>query len=107
MYEPFVDDIERQREALTGLAVAEGGLESFQPSMLLNAWHPRVAARLLAFSSRQLDHYARLNATESAAHTASYIFYQVISLYLTLIHLVSVFRLAMKNTGLDLVTGDQ
>jgi len=31
MYEPFVDDIERQREALTGLAVAEGGLESSQP----------------------------------------------------------------------------
>ena len=37
MYEPFVDDIERQREALTGLAVAEGGFESSQLSILLNA----------------------------------------------------------------------
>ncbi|KDR75380.1 hypothetical protein GALMADRAFT_249426 [Galerina marginata CBS 339.88] len=57
MYEPLSGDIERQREALTGLAVAE-------------------ATRLLQFSSRPVDEYARLSATEAAAHTASYIFYQ-------------------------------
>ncbi|KAF8160964.1 hypothetical protein B0H34DRAFT_698894 [Crassisporium funariophilum] len=60
MYEPLSGDIERQREALTGLAVAE-------------------AARLLQFSARPADNYARLAATEAAAHTASYIFYQVSS----------------------------
>ncbi|KAJ3518108.1 hypothetical protein NLJ89_g53 [Agrocybe chaxingu] len=58
MYEPLSGDIERQREALTGLAVAE-------------------ATRLIQFSGRALDQYARLAATEAAAHTASYIFYQV------------------------------
>jgi len=57
MYEPLSGDIERQREGLTGLAVAE-------------------AARLLQYSSRPADNYARLAASESAAHTASYIFYQ-------------------------------
>ncbi|KAF8197978.1 hypothetical protein BJ912DRAFT_53034 [Pholiota molesta] len=57
MYEPLSGDIERQREALTGLAVAE-------------------ATRLLQFSSHAMDQYARLAATEAAAHTANYIFYQ-------------------------------
>ncbi|KAF4621291.1 hypothetical protein D9613_000567 [Agrocybe pediades] len=57
MYEPLSGDIERQREALTGLAVAE-------------------ASRLLTFSSRPLDNYAKMAASEAAAHTASYIFYQ-------------------------------
>jgi len=50
-------DPERQREALTGLAVAE-------------------AARLLQYSARPADQYARLAASEAAAHTSSYIFYQ-------------------------------
>ncbi|PPR02981.1 hypothetical protein CVT26_004925, partial [Gymnopilus dilepis] len=58
IYEPLSGDIERQREALTALAVAE-------------------ATRLLQFSSRPMDQLARLAATEAAAHTASYIFYQV------------------------------
>jgi len=57
IYEPLSGDIERQREALTGLAVAE-------------------ASRLLQYSSRPMDNYARLAASEAAAHTASYIFYQ-------------------------------
>ncbi|KAF8813651.1 hypothetical protein BYT27DRAFT_7180403 [Phlegmacium glaucopus] len=57
IYEPLSGDIERQREALTGLAVAE-------------------ASRLLQYSSRPADNYARLAASEAAAHTASYIFYQ-------------------------------
>ncbi|KAF8972927.1 hypothetical protein BDZ97DRAFT_1778400 [Flammula alnicola] len=57
IYEPLHGDIERQREALTALAVAE-------------------ATRLLQFSSRPNDNYARLAATEAAAHTANYIFYQ-------------------------------
>jgi hypothetical protein len=57
MYEPLSGDIERQREALTGLAVAE-------------------ASRLMQFSSRNMDTHARLAASEAAAHTASYIFYQ-------------------------------
>jgi hypothetical protein len=57
MHEPFGLDPERQREALTGLAVAE-------------------AARLLQYSARPADQYARLAASEAAAHTSSYIFYQ-------------------------------
>jgi len=57
IYEPLSGDIERQREALTGLAVAE-------------------ASRLLQYSSHPMDNYAYLAASEAAAHTASYIFYQ-------------------------------
>jgi len=57
IYEPLSGDIERQREALTGLAVAE-------------------ASRLLQYSSHPMDNYARLAVSEAAAHTASYIFYQ-------------------------------
>ncbi|PPQ89515.1 hypothetical protein CVT25_012187 [Psilocybe cyanescens] len=57
LYEPLSGDVERQREALTGLSVAE-------------------AARLLQYSPRPVDEYSRLAATEAAAHTASYIFYQ-------------------------------
>ncbi|KAJ7928605.1 hypothetical protein B0H13DRAFT_2248412 [Mycena leptocephala] len=58
MYEPLSDDVERQREALTGLAVAE-------------------ASRLLQFSNRSMDHYARTAASEAAAATASIIFHHV------------------------------
>lgn len=36
-----------------------------------------LASRLLQYSSRPMDNYARLAASEAAAHTASYIFYQV------------------------------
>lgn len=57
MYEMLGPDIERQRERLIGLAVAE-------------------AARLLSFTGRANDHYARSAASDAAAHTASYIFYQ-------------------------------
>ncbi|KAJ2913478.1 hypothetical protein MD484_g6946, partial [Candolleomyces efflorescens] len=57
MYEPLGPDIERQREGLIGLAVAE-------------------ASRLLSFAGRTMDPYARSAASDSAAHTASYIFYQ-------------------------------
>jgi len=35
-----------------------------------------LASRLLQYSSRPFDNYARLAASEAAAHTASYIFYQ-------------------------------
>ncbi|KAJ7251786.1 hypothetical protein B0H12DRAFT_1118885 [Mycena haematopus] len=56
MYEPLSGDIERQREGLIGLAVAE-------------------ASRLLQFSNRSMDQYARTAAAESAAATASIIFY--------------------------------
>ncbi|KAJ7039233.1 hypothetical protein C8F04DRAFT_1255373 [Mycena alexandri] len=55
MYEPM-SDIERQREGLIGLAVAE-------------------ASRLLQFANRPMDNYARTAASESAAATASIIFY--------------------------------
>ncbi|KAJ7502791.1 hypothetical protein B0H11DRAFT_1986372 [Mycena galericulata] len=54
--EPLSGDIERQREGLTGLAVAE-------------------ASRLLQFSNRSMDQYARMEASEAAAATASIIFY--------------------------------
>ncbi|KAH9485272.1 hypothetical protein JR316_0002179 [Psilocybe cubensis] len=57
LYEPLSGDVERQREALTGLSVAE-------------------ATRLLQYLPRPVDEYSRLAATEAAAHTASYIFYQ-------------------------------
>ncbi|KJA27738.1 hypothetical protein HYPSUDRAFT_62780 [Hypholoma sublateritium FD-334 SS-4] len=57
LYEPLSGDIERQREALTGLAVAE-------------------ATRVLQYSTHSMDQYARIAATEAAAHTANYIFYQ-------------------------------
>lgn len=78
MYEQISGDFERQREALTGLAVAEG--EHTWPLRFLIAKHFSFysASRLLSFSSsRAMDQYARLTATEAAAHTASYIFYQV------------------------------
>ena len=74
MHQHFHDDIERQREALTGLAVAEGdeyfSLVPPQPQF-------SAASRLLNYRSIPGDQYARLTATEAAAHTASFIFYQV------------------------------
>ena len=36
-----------------------------------------LASRLLQYSSHPMDNYAYLAASEAAAHTASYIFYQV------------------------------
>ncbi|PFH52013.1 hypothetical protein AMATHDRAFT_2502 [Amanita thiersii Skay4041] len=57
MYEVVGGDIERQREALVGLAVAE-------------------ASRLLQHSSRQLDRYTQSVAAEAAAHTVIVLFYQ-------------------------------
>ncbi|TEB37535.1 hypothetical protein FA13DRAFT_1752283 [Coprinellus micaceus] len=57
MYEPLGPDIERQREGLIGLAVAE-------------------SSRLLSFAGRSMDYYARQTASDAAAHTASFIFYQ-------------------------------
>ena len=36
-----------------------------------------LASRLLQYSSRPMNNYAHLAASEAAAHTASYIFYQV------------------------------
>jgi hypothetical protein len=78
MYEPLSGDIERQREALTGIAVAEGSLFgsfiSYFQILIID-----LASRLLQYSSRPMDNYARLAASEAAAHTASYIFYQVCS----------------------------
>lgn len=74
MYEPFGDDIERQREALTGLAVAEGSSIPMSYSYMLTMY---LATRLLQYFSRPMDEYTRLAASEAAAHTASYIFYQV------------------------------
>ncbi|KAJ6497873.1 hypothetical protein C8R45DRAFT_984522 [Mycena sanguinolenta] len=56
MHEPLSGDVERQREGLIGLAVAE-------------------ASRLLQVSNRSMDQYARTVASESAAATASIIFY--------------------------------
>ncbi|KAJ6603114.1 hypothetical protein B0H10DRAFT_2079399 [Mycena sp. CBHHK59/15] len=56
MYEPLSGDPERQREGLVGLAVAE-------------------ASRLLQFANRSMDNYARMAGSESAAATASIIFY--------------------------------
>jgi len=64
MYEPLSGDNERQREGLIGLAVAE-------------------ATRLLQFSGRSRDSYARTTASESAAHTASYIFFRVEKVWTT------------------------
>ncbi|KAF8891708.1 hypothetical protein BD779DRAFT_1512588 [Infundibulicybe gibba] len=57
IYEPLSGDTERQREGLIGLAVAE-------------------ATRLLQYSTRPADHYARMGASEAAAYTASIIFRQ-------------------------------
>ncbi|KAJ6495579.1 hypothetical protein C8R47DRAFT_1115608 [Mycena vitilis] len=56
IHEPLSGDIERQREGLIGLAIAE-------------------ASRLLQFANRSMDTYARTAAAESAAATASIIFY--------------------------------
>ncbi|KAJ7782876.1 hypothetical protein B0H16DRAFT_1494709 [Mycena metata] len=56
MHEPLSGDVERQREGLIGLAVAE-------------------ASRLLPYANRSMDNYARTAASESAAATASIIFY--------------------------------
>jgi len=56
LHEPLSGDVERQREGLIGLAVAE-------------------ASRLLQFSNRSMDNYARMAASDSAAATASIIFY--------------------------------
>lgn len=56
MHEPLSGDIERQREALIGLATAE-------------------ASRLFQYTNRSLDSFARMEAVECAAATASHIFY--------------------------------
>jgi len=57
IYEPLSGDIERQREGLIGLAIAE-------------------ATRLLQFGGRSRDHYSRMEASDAAAATASIIFHQ-------------------------------
>ncbi|EGN99796.1 hypothetical protein SERLA73DRAFT_72584 [Serpula lacrymans var. lacrymans S7.3] len=57
LYEPLGADVERQREGLIGLAVAE-------------------TTRLFQYSGRAMDNYGRMTATESAAATASLIFGQ-------------------------------
>lgn len=57
LLETMGPDIERQREALIGLAVAE-------------------ASRLLSYTGRSMDHYSRSVASDAAAHTASLLFYQ-------------------------------
>jgi len=57
IYEPLSGDIERQREGLIGLAIAE-------------------ATRLLAFSGRSRDSYGRMDASDAAAATASVILAQ-------------------------------
>ncbi|KAF7968045.1 hypothetical protein HWV62_32108 [Athelia sp. TMB] len=58
LYEPLSGDIERQREGLIGLAIAED----------------RLATRLLQYAGR--GGYDRVEACDSAAATASQIFYQ-------------------------------
>jgi len=57
IYEPLSGDMERQREGLIGLAIAE-------------------ATRLLAFTGLSRDRYSRQNASAAAAATASVIFAQ-------------------------------
>ncbi|KAF4567761.1 hypothetical protein EYR40_006768 [Pleurotus pulmonarius] len=57
IYEPLSGDLERQREGLIGLAIAE-------------------AARLLQYTQSPYDTYARTEASDAAAATASIIFYQ-------------------------------
>jgi len=57
IYEPLSGDIERQREGLIGLAIAE-------------------VTRLLQFSGRSRDNYSRVEASDAAAATASIIFSQ-------------------------------
>lgn len=52
MYEPFMDDMERQTEGLIGFAVAE-------------------ATKLMQYSGRSWDSYGRMTACEAAAATAS------------------------------------
>ncbi|KAJ7209566.1 hypothetical protein GGX14DRAFT_630780 [Mycena pura] len=56
IHEPLSGDVERQREGLIGLAVAE-------------------ASRLLQFAKRSMDSYASIAASDAAAATASIIFY--------------------------------
>jgi len=57
IYEPLSGDIERQRECLIGLAIAE-------------------ATRLMQFSGRSRDSYSRIEASDAAAASASIIFSQ-------------------------------
>jgi len=57
MYEPYLEDLERQREGMIGLAIAE-------------------ATRMLQYAGRPYDQFARMGATEAAAATASMILYQ-------------------------------
>ncbi|KAL0956120.1 hypothetical protein HGRIS_002287 [Hohenbuehelia grisea] len=57
IYEPISGDLERQREGLIGLSVAE-------------------AARLLQYTQRPMDTYTRTEASDAAAATASVIFRQ-------------------------------
>lgn len=73
IYEPLNGEV--QRQGLIGLAVGEGSLSLFY---LPHFIHPEISvARLLAYAGRQTDKYARLTASETAAATASTIFYEV------------------------------
>ena len=81
LYEHFIDDFERQREGLVGLAIAEGK----QAPLLYAVTEPEmffVATRLLRYSGRGMDPFYREAATEAAAATVSMIFYEVTSLKL-------------------------
>jgi len=57
IHEPLGGDIERQRDGLIGLAIAE-------------------ASKLLQYTGRSMDQFGRMSASEAAAATASYIFSQ-------------------------------
>ncbi|KAJ8494549.1 hypothetical protein ONZ45_g13207 [Pleurotus djamor] len=60
IYEPLSGDLERQREGLIGLAVAEAARLAQQP----------------VITRRPMDSYARMEVSDAAAATASVIFYE-------------------------------
>lgn len=83
LYQHLGGERERQREAMIGMAIGEGGYvpESHALAMLTSPYH--AASRLWQYTGRSLDAYGLRAASEAAAATASNIAYRVcITLFL-------------------------
>jgi hypothetical protein len=75
LYEPLGAEIERQREAFTGLAIAEG--TNFHEYFISHAHNICHSAIRMYMISRPADANGCMPTCEAAAATASYIFDEV------------------------------
>lgn len=75
---PLMDDREREREALVGLAIGEGNCRFYYTLLVVsNPFLPSTATKLWSYCNRPRDKYGRREASEIAAATAERIYRHV------------------------------